>query len=127
MYKCVHGYDLFREGCDECYPTQSIFHRKKPTMTVKNDAPLEAEIRAKCEELANFLVEKNRSYGNSAADPLDIFSRGLTPLQKIDVRIDDKLSRMQRGNEFAGDDTYKDLTGYLILRLIVADKEGALS
>lgn len=96
------------------------------TMSIVKDAPLETEIRKKCNELADFLVEKNRSYGNSAADPLDIFSKGLTPLQKIDVRIDDKLSRMQRGNEYTGDDTYKDLTGYLILRLIVADKEGPL-
>lgn len=94
--------------------------KKAPT------APLEKEIRAKCEELANFLVEKNASYGNSAAEPVDIFSRGLTPLQKIDVRIDDKLSRLQKGTEYSGDDTFKDLAGYFILRLIVADREGPL-
>jgi len=98
-------------------------NRIEPTIA---KAPLETEIRQVCDELANFLVQKNASYGNSVADPLDIFSKGLTPLQKIDVRIDDKLSRMMKGNEFAGDDTIKDLAGYLILRMVVADKEGPL-
>ena len=92
----------------------------------KMKAPLEDQIRKKCGDLADFLVEKNRAYGNSAADPIDIFTRGMTPLQKIDVRIDDKLSRMMRGHEFGGDDTVLDLTGYLILRMIVADQEGPL-
>ncbi len=94
--------------------------------TAIEKAPLEKEIREKCNYIADFLVEKNRAYGNSAADPVDIFTKGLTALQKLDVRIDDKLSRMQRGGEYPGDDTFKDLTGYLILRLIVADKEGPL-
>lgn len=85
-------------------------------------APLEREIRAKCNELANFLVAKNRAYGNSAADPVAIFARRLDTLAQIDTRIDDKLSRLKRGNEYPGDDTVKDLAGYLILRMIV--KEG---
>jgi len=87
----------------------------------KEKAPLEIEIRKLCDEMAEFLISKNKSYGNSAAEPIDIFSKGLTPLQKIDVRIDDKLSRLQKGNEYAGDDTVKDLAGYLLLRMIVAN------
>ena len=84
-------------------------------------APLEDEIRAMCARLANFLVEKNQSYGNSAAQPVGVFAKRLDPLAQIDVRIDDKLSRLARGAEYPGDDTIKDLAGYLILRLVVAE------
>jgi hypothetical protein len=83
-------------------------------------APLEAEIRKVCQELADFLVEKNRAYGNSAAEPVGIFAKRIDTLAQIDVRIDDKLSRLKRGSEYPGDDTVKDLTGYLVLRMVVA-------
>jgi hypothetical protein len=84
------------------------------------NAPLERQIRATCQEMADFLVEKNKAYGNSAAEPVGIFSKRLDPLAQIDVRIDDKLNRLLKGNEYAGDDTIKDLAGYLLLRMIVA-------
>lgn len=84
-------------------------------------APLETEIRGMCTELADFLVEKNRAYGNSAAQPVGVFAKRLNPLDQIDVRIDDKLSRLARGAEYPGDDTIKDLAGYLILRMVVAE------
>ena len=83
-------------------------------------APLEAEIRQTCNEIADMLVEKNAAYGNSVGDPLNVFSTELSPLQKMDVRIDDKLSRLARGTEYPGDDTIMDLTGYLILRMVIA-------
>jgi len=44
------------------------------------DAPLEKEIRAKCQELADFLVEKNGSCGNSASQPIGIFAKRLDTL-----------------------------------------------
>ena len=68
-----------------------------------------------CDELKEFLLEKNRAYGNSAADPVRIFSK-VDAVEQINVRIDDKLSRMARGNEYPGDDTELDLIGYLILK-----------
>jgi hypothetical protein len=85
-------------------------------------APLENEIRAECAALADFLVEKNRAYGNSAADPCRIFAKRAGALMQIDCRIDDKLSRLARGSEFPGDDTVLDLAGYLILRRVVSAK-----
>jgi hypothetical protein len=85
-------------------------------------APLEQEIRAECSALADFLVEKNRAYGNSAAEPCRIFAKRVDPLAQIDCRIDDKLNRLMRGSEYPGDDTVLDLAGYLILRRIVAQK-----
>ena len=71
--------------------------------------------------MANFLVEKNKAYGNSAAEPINIFAKGLPTLSQIDVRIDDKLNRLKHGSEYPGDDTTKDLIGYLILRTIIKD------
>lgn len=40
-------------------------------------------------------------------------------VEQINVRIDDKLSRLARGNEYPGDDTELDLIGYLILKRVV--------
>ena len=81
----------------------------------------EEEIRNVCNGLAEFLIKKNRSYGNSAFEPVGIFAKRIDTLSQIDVRIDDKLSRIRSGHEFPGDDTVRDLAGYLILRMI-ADK-----
>jgi hypothetical protein len=67
-----------------------------------------------CEEIKNMLISKNESYGDSAIDPIRIFSKSDT-LEQIKVRIDDKLSRISRGSEFYGDNDLDDLIGYLIL------------
>jgi hypothetical protein len=67
-----------------------------------------------CEEIKNMLISKNKSYGDSAIDPIRIFSKSDT-LEQIKVRIDDKLSRISRGSEFYGDNDLDDLIGYLIL------------
>jgi hypothetical protein len=67
-----------------------------------------------CEEIKSMLISKNESYGDSAIDPIRIFSKSDT-LEQIKVRIDDKLSRISRGSEFYGDNDLDDLIGYLIL------------
>lgn len=67
--------------------------------------------------IGDMLIEKNRAYGNSALDPVRIFSKASTEEQLL-TRIDDKLSRLARGHEFAGEDTVRDLIGYLVLLLI---------
>ncbi len=82
----------------------------------------EAAAVAECGALADLLVEKNRAYGNSALDPVRIFSKA-SPEEQILVRIDDKISRLVRGAA-AGEDVVLDLLGYLIL-LRVARKVGA--
>ena len=78
-----------------------------------------AEIKGVCHQVKGMLLAKNRAYGNSALAPLRIFSKA-DPLEQLNVRIDDKLSRIARGREFAGDDTELDLIGYLILRRVAA-------
>lgn len=64
-------------------------------------------------EVREMLLAKNRAYGNSALDPVRIFSRA-NPVEQIRVRLDDKISRLMRGAD-AGEDTELDLLGYLIL------------
>ena len=71
-------------------------------------------IKRICAETSELLCAKNTAYGNSAIDPVRIFSKA-NPEEQILVRIDDKLSRIARGNEFPGDDTIDDLIGYLVL------------
>lgn len=78
----------------------------------------ERDIRAVCNEIAELLIEKNRSYGDSALNPICCFSKTASPMEKLGVRIDDKLSRILRGNESFNEDTELDLLGYLTLRRV---------
>lgn len=84
-------------------------------ITPAND--VEDQIAKACDEIKSVLIEKNRSYGNSALEPVRIFSRA-NPMEQINVRIDDKLSRMMRGREYANEDTEFDLLGYLVLKRV---------
>ncbi len=85
-------------------------------------SPLEDEIRAVCNELADFLVEKNRKYGNSASAPVRIFSKA-DAKEQIRVRIDDKLSRLISSQSDEDEDVVNDLLGYLILLKINTESE----
>lgn len=74
----------------------------------------EKSIAKVCDDIKELLVEKNRAYGNSALDPVRIFSQADSD-EQICVRIDDKLSRFARGKEYQGDNDLDDLIGYLVL------------
>lgn len=89
---------------------------------VDNQPIFNARVIAKTTEIRDMLIEKNKAYGNSALDPVRVFSKASAE-EQILVRIDDKLSRLQRGSEYADEDTVKDLIGYLILLQIA--REGA--
>ncbi len=78
-----------------------------------------AAIARVCNELRDFLLEKNASYGNSAFEPINIFSQ-LPPLEGILLRIDDKLKRIRNGRSYPGDNDVKDLTGYLVLLQVLS-------
>lgn len=70
------------------------------------------------EKIATLLKKKNASYGNSVLDPVRVFSKA-SPVEQILVRIDDKLSRIKRGNNAFNEDTISDLIGYLVFLVIV--------
>lgn len=82
---------------------------------------VEMAIQDECTRVTSLLIEKNRSYGNSALNPVRIFSRSDTT-EQIKVRIDDKLSRFMNGDDTFKENDLDDLMGYLVL-LSIALKE----
>lgn len=75
-------------------------------------------------EVTNLLLEKNAAYGDSALNPVGIFSKG-DAVESLCARIDDKLMRIKsKGITDATEDTVQDLIGYLILlKIAIKQKE----
>lgn len=71
-------------------------------------------IAAECDEVKEMLLEKNRKYGNSALNPLRLFSKA-DPIEQIRVRLDDKFSRLLNMAEDENEDVIKDIIGYLVI------------
>ena len=81
------------------------------------------KIKSKCKQLEELLLHKNEKYGNSALEPMNVFSPA-NAATGIKVRIDDKLKRIKNaGLVDATEDTLQDLAGYLILLMIAKDNE----
>jgi hypothetical protein len=67
------------------------------------------------DEIRDLLIAKNLKYGNSALEPLGVFSQ-LSAKDGLLVRIDDKLKRIKNGSlEREDEDVINDLIGYLVL------------
>jgi hypothetical protein len=74
-------------------------------------------------EIRELLITKNLKYGNSALEPLGVFSK-LSAKEGLFVRIDDKLKRIKNGSlEKDDEDVINDLVGYLVLLKIQAQEE----
>ena len=71
-------------------------------------------IATTCDEIKEMLLAKNRKYGNSALEPVRIFSKA-SAAEQILVRLDDKLSRLRSQQADEDEDVISDLIGYLIL------------
>jgi hypothetical protein len=84
-------------------------------------APSGTRIWSACHSIAQMLIEKNIAYGDSALDPVRIFSKA-SPIEQLHVRIDDKLSRLMKGTDYPGDNDIDDLIGYLVLLKIAKEK-----
>ena len=78
---------------------------------------MQENITKTCDGIAHLLIGKNERYGNSALEPMRVFSRA-DLAEGILVRLDDKLSRIKhassdgkplRKNDIA------DMMGYLVL------------
>ena len=81
------------------------------------------KIKSKCKQIEDLLLAKNAKYGNSALEPLKIFSEA-DAVAGIKMRIDDKLKRIKNaGLCDATEDTLQDLAGYLILLMIAKENE----
>lgn len=82
----------------------------------------EEKVKLLANRIADMLIEKNKSYGNSALEPVRIFSKA-DSIEQLYVRIDDKLSRIKNGCKFANEDTINDLIGYLFLLKIKLEEK----
>lgn len=96
--------------------------RAQKLIRTASEAPAGEDIVRECFSACERLLEKNISYGNSALEPVRIFSRASSD-EQIKVRIDDKLSRLMRGTAFVGDNDVEDLLGYLLLLKVSANRE----
>lgn len=83
-----------------------------PSKTV-ND--FELDLLKVTTEITELLISKNKSYGNTALNPSNIFSK-LNATEALCARIDDKLARIgNKGITDETEDTVDDLIGYLLL------------
>ena len=79
--------------------------------------PSQELIEQECYFIRDLLLEKNRKYGDSAINPVRIFSQA-DAVEQINVRIDDKLSRISSAKADDHEDAELDLIGYLILKRV---------
>ena len=84
----------------------------------------EKDIERVSDQVKELLISKNRSYGDSALHPSRIFSKS-DNVEQLLVRIDDKLSRIQNGHDWSGDNEIDDLLGYLILLKIAKERSSS--
>lgn len=85
----------------------------------------EQQIANVCNQIKALLLLKNKAYGNSALEPVRIFSKN-DSIDGLLVRIDDKLSRIKNtGVTSETEDTLMDLIGYLVLLKVQMNKKDA--
>ena len=93
-------------------------------LTIKlegKDTDSQYKITEVISQLQELLITKNKAYGNSALEPINIFSKN-DAVDSLCARIDDKLSRIKnKGLSDETEDTLFDLAGYLILLIIARD------
>lgn len=90
-------------------------------MADRSEKSFADKVSEECAVVAAMLIAKNAAYGDSALNPVRIFSKA-SSTEQLRVRIDDKLSRLARGSA-SGEDVVLDLLGYLVL-LRLAEKTG---
>jgi hypothetical protein len=85
--------------------------------------PFAIQVEEVLEQIHKMLIDKNRKYGNSALEPLGVFSQ-LSAKEGLLIRIDDKLKRIKNGSLQKDDeDVVNDLIGYLVLLKIHENRE----
>lgn len=85
----------------------------RDTDTTASPDDFQQDVTDVLDEILGMLLRKNAAYGNSALDPVRVFSKAST-VEQLLVRIDDKLSRLKRGAPDS-EDVERDLLGYLVL------------
>lgn len=133
---CRHAGDMFSDRCFSMCFSYSLWEPKEfdiraaqesvdraftdklkgcnPETTLTDTQKKISEI---CDEVKTILLEKNRKYGDSALNPKRVFSKA-SPIEQINVRIDDKISRIMSAQDDDTEDAELDLIGYLILKRV---------
>jgi len=123
--------------CGECsdqgysrkaIPGRDIDFASMPLTFTWDGAPSKTDTQRKiteaCDAIKALLLAKNQQYGDSALNPVRIFSSA-DPVEQLKVRIDDKLSRLSRGDASleSDEEILNDLIGYLVLLKVARHAE----
>jgi hypothetical protein len=93
-----------------------------PQLKNNMTSTFELKVKEVLDSIEKMLIDKNRKYGNSALEPLGVFSQ-LSAKEGLLIRIDDKLKRIKNGSlEKDDEDVVNDLIGYLVLLKISENK-----
>lgn len=84
--------------------------------TVEQENQVIAQV---CQEMIIFLQGKNVSYDGSFVKDVVYGGTTIPAIQTINVRITDKIRRLQSGGSYVGDNDEEDLLGYLILKKVL--------
>ena len=97
--------------------------RSSPTYQIVAESDFEDEVWQVLIPLGKLIISKNKQYGDAALNPRNVFSK-LAPGEGIKLRMDDKLSRIERGDGTGDEDAHGDLMGYLTL-LKIAERRAS--
>jgi len=90
---------------------------------VPSTANFEWHLDKVAEKVINLLKEKNKAYGDSALNPLNVFSK-LDATESLCCRLDDKIARIRnKGINDKTEDTIDDLIGYLLLLKMAIERK----
>jgi|TARA_R100001594_G_scaffold35124_2_gene64260 hypothetical protein len=97
--------------------------RNMPVWKLPEGTKFEWHLDKVLERIGNLLKEKNRDYGDSALNPLNVFSK-LDAVESLCCRLDDKIARIRnKGINDKTEDTVDDLIGYLLLLKMAMEKK----
>lgn len=95
--------------------SKEVEESEQLTLTsIYNSTEFGQKVSAYLDSMKSLLINKNQKYGDSALNPVRIFSKSDSKEQLL-VRIDDKLSRIKNGSLDEDEDVVNDLIGYLVL------------
>lgn len=113
-------------GCELLVGSLSYYGRDAK---IKNNMmpPFAIQVEEVLDQIQTMLIDKNRKYGNSALEPIGLFSQ-LSAKEGLLIRIDDKLKRIKNGSlEKDDEDVVNDLIGYLILLKISDNQQSQIA
>lgn len=107
------------EGCCELPPKEAEFATMEFATGTKYPTPTFKLIEIVSDSLKDLLQYKNKRYGDTALQPIGVFSKTSAETGLLQ-RIDDKISRIKTSPELRKNDVC-DLMGYLTLLCISKD------